>query len=827
MDRSVLIALLTIFCHASTVAAEELPSHRQKRAAQAAPAVQMLVPGFRVRTLPLPLTNLVNLQYRPDGKLVALAYNGNIYLCTDTDGDGVEDHAALFWEGKGKVTAPVGMDLAPAGSPWGDAVFFCVKGKVMMVADQDHDGHAEVERVLAEGWPLARAGVDTTSIYFDPKDGAVYFGLGVRWYDNAFELDRDGVAHNDLSSERGAILRISSDFKSREKLCTGVRWPICLRRNAWGDLFCTDQEGATWLPNGNPFDELLVIEKGRHYGFPPRHPKHLPNVIDEPSVFDYGPQHQSTCGFRFNDGTFGPAWWKGDALVTGEARGKIWRTKLVKSAAGYVATTELLACVNQLAVDVTQTLRHSLLVATHSGSPDWGTGPEGKGTILEIYPAESPATQAVATYFESPEKLRVCFDRPLAAESFTAESTHLEHGEFVRAGDRFESIWPGYEAIKHQLSQPVTAVTITGLSVATDGRSVLITVPAQTSSDHFALTLGSRDLDTSLTGIQAEWKGTDGSTWQGWLPHLDLAVARELTAESAVHAPLWEAVKQPGTLHLQTRLDLWHLLLPTIQPGAVLDYAYQKETALLELRSPSGPFQTMLDNAPSIPSKLGQITHDTHLSFLSQTAATVALDILLTVTGDQPAALELSWSTEEDARPRALPLHRMVLPWRKDPPPPDLAKLASGRPELLGGDWQRGKTVFLGEKALCAKCHTAHGVGSKTGPDLSNLIARDYASVLRDISDPSATLNPDYLTYDITLKDGRHFPAVMRTGEHGKTLLGLGAGAEITVENADIVKREAMKTSLMPAKLNEGLDVESFRNLMTFLLTAPAAPTRK
>ena len=95
---------------------------------------------------------------------------------------------------------------------------------------------------------------------------------------------------------------------------------MSLAFNAAGDLFCSDQEGATWLPNGNPFDELLLIEKGRHYGFPPRHPKHLPDVTDEPSTFDYGPQHQSTCGLFFNEPVnggplFGPAWWRGDAFV--------------------------------------------------------------------------------------------------------------------------------------------------------------------------------------------------------------------------------------------------------------------------------------------------------------------------------------------------------------------------------------------------------------------------------------------------------------------------------------------------------------------------------
>ena len=105
-----------------------------------------------------------------------------------------------------------------------------------------------------------------------------------------------GKAHYDVKSERGTILRVSPDFKTREIVCTGIRFPVALAFNSKGDLFATDQEGATWLPNGNPFDELLHIQKGRHYGFPPRHSKHLPNVIDEPSVFDYAPQHQSTCG---------------------------------------------------------------------------------------------------------------------------------------------------------------------------------------------------------------------------------------------------------------------------------------------------------------------------------------------------------------------------------------------------------------------------------------------------------------------------------------------------------------------------------------------------
>src|SRR5262249_26914042 len=181
----------------------------------------------------------------------------------------------------------------------------------------------------------------------------------------------------DLKSERGTILKVAPDFGKREIVCTGIRFPVGMAFNRHGDLFVTDQEGATWLPNGNPLDELLHIQPGRHYGFPPRHPKHLPGVIDEPSVFDYGPQHQSTCGMLFNEPVpggkfFGPAGWEGDAILCGESRGKLYRTKLVKTEHGYVAQNHLLACLNMLTVDACVSRSGDLVVAVHSGPPDWG-----------------------------------------------------------------------------------------------------------------------------------------------------------------------------------------------------------------------------------------------------------------------------------------------------------------------------------------------------------------------------------------------------------------------------------------------------------------------
>jgi glucose/arabinose dehydrogenase len=289
--------------------------------------------------LPVKLTNRNNLRYRHDGKLVALGYDGTIHLLTDTDGDGLEDKAEVFWD-KPVMRGPLGMALLPKGDPRGDGVIVPSKGKVSLILDKDRDGRADEEIIVATGWQEIPQNVDAVGVAVDPKDGSIYFCLGCANYANPYLIDPvTGNAAYDVKSERGTIQKVSADFKTRTTVCTGVRFACALGFNREGDLFAAEQEGATWLPNGNPLDELLHIQEGKHYGFPPRHPKHLPDVTDWPAVVEYGPQHQSTVGMCFNESvnggpTFGPDFWAGDAIVCGESRGKLYRTKLVKTPHG-------------------------------------------------------------------------------------------------------------------------------------------------------------------------------------------------------------------------------------------------------------------------------------------------------------------------------------------------------------------------------------------------------------------------------------------------------------------------------------------------------------
>src|SRR5262249_58320986 len=92
------------------------------RTVAAPPPVQVLVPGFTVKQFPLDLPNINNVRYRRDGKLVALAYDGTVYLLSDTDGDGIEDKAEVWWHNKGRLRAPIGMAVPPPRFPHGPGV---------------------------------------------------------------------------------------------------------------------------------------------------------------------------------------------------------------------------------------------------------------------------------------------------------------------------------------------------------------------------------------------------------------------------------------------------------------------------------------------------------------------------------------------------------------------------------------------------------------------------------------------------------------------------------------------------------------------------------
>jgi putative heme-binding domain-containing protein len=791
------------------------------------PVIQPLVPGFTARKLPVQLSNINVLRYREDGRLFAGAYDGKIWLLRDTDGDGLEDKAEVFYESE-DLKVVMGLALTPSGYARGEGVFVTTRGKVLLILDKDGDGKGDEVVTVASGWELPQrmgGGVSDALGIAVAADGRVFFNLGTSDFTNAYLLNAaTGKPAFRADGERGTVQEVSADFKTRTTLASGLRFLVGLAFNREGDLFATEQEGATWLANGNPFDELLHIQPKRYYGFPPKHPQHLPEVVDEPSTFDYGPQHQSTVGLAFNTG-FGPAWWRGDALVSAMSRGKIYRTKLVKTDAGYVAKNETFAQLQNIVIDQAVTPRGALTVSIHSGAPDWGTGPSGTGELWQIAPIAQATPQPVIAYSASPNELRVVFDQPLDAAVLAAiqGKVSVTQGRYVQAGDRFETMRPGYQVVKNQLAAPRYPVAVQKLALSEDRRTLLITTPDRNAAANYGITIATDLFQTKTDGayagqldVLADLTGLDITLADGsshWLPHPEFKVARALFPQS----PVWSKLDQPGTITIKGQVDLGLMLYPVIQEGSKLDWEYPEEKVTLVLNA-ARPFKLTLGKDSIVSQPVGA-RHEARQQVSTKAGSWLGLTVAFAAASGDPD-LKTSWFTDRSETPRPLALRRVLLPYAQAQ---EIAPMPRNEdlPQLAGANWNNGQTLF---KAICAVCHTMRGEGGKVGPDLTNLIYRDYDSVLRDIREPSAAINPEHVGYSIKKKDGSELTAVWISENATTVTFGQLSGQLVEIPRADIVEQKQLATSLMPAGFDKALNAGQLRDLMSYLLIPPFEP---
>jgi putative heme-binding domain-containing protein len=800
------------------------------------PAVQVLVPGFSVKEIPLTLTNINTVRYGTDGRLYALAYDGRIYVLTDTDGDGIEDKAEYWWD-KNPLVSPVSMVVAKEG------IYVTSLNKLSLLKDVSKSGKADTEEIITSNWEKPAVytgttanGVDAFGIAQD-KAGNIYFALGAKDFTKAYMVDSLGKTRYDLKSERGTILKVSPGSSKREILVTGTRFPVSMAFNQEGDLFATDQEGATWLPNGNPYDELIHIQEGRHYGFPPRHPEHLPNVIDEPSVYDYKPQHQSTTGIYFNmpvnkGPVFGPEWWGNDAIVTGYSRGKIYRTKLVKTPAGYVAQNSIIASLTSLTVDACVSPKGDLVVATHSGPPDWGFGPQAEGKLYKIFYTNPAEPNPISVWASKPDQVSIAFDKPVKKDYLVnlADKIEIKYGEYVEAGDQFEVVRPGYKAVERQINFHKDFLKVKNVDLSSDGKTLILNTFTHTAPATYAITLPAFsptknvsgilqnptiDLSYKLHGVQVSWQANSGEEkWEGVIPHLDLAVSKALLSPSNDKEAIERVLRKRGKVTFKANLNLWNMLRPDIQPGLTINYKLPPEDVHFVFKS-SEPLEIKADTKTVLKSVKKGRYYETKLTFSQVAERGYPLEVSMNTSLKEPL-LELIYATNEDPRPRALQTHRFFLPWLNEIYSKEISHVKE-IPELAGGNWSRGKDLFFGE-STCSNCHSIGGKGKYIGPDLSNLVFRNYTSVLRDIREPSATINPDYLAHTVTLKNDQQLTGMISYKKDSLVLRNI-VGKITSVSLQEVKSTTPLSVSLMPQGLDKMLGEEKMKDLMTYLLT--------
>jgi putative heme-binding domain-containing protein len=765
----------------------------------ALPPVTLLVPGFTAREIPVALTNINNVRYGADGRLYAIGYDGRVHVLVDSDGDGLEDRVKPYWDRKGEILTPVGMDVRPEG------VYVASRGQISLLRDADGDGIAETRDIIAEGWVQERHNSNTrndaSGIALDPQ-GNLYFSLGCMDFRNPFLVDKDGAPHYDLKGERGTILKVSPDRKKREIVSTGIRFAVALAFNRQGDLFATDQEGDTWFPGGNPLDELLHVVPGRHYGFPYRHEKYLPGVFDEPAAAEFGPQHQSSCGFCFNEGPerFGPARWEGDAFVTGFSRGKLWRVPLVKTRAGYVGRPALFAQFQSLPVDVALSPKGDLVVACHGGKPDWGSGPNGDGKLWKISSTRKEAPRAALAWPAGPLEVRVAFDAPLQGESGAAS---IVGGEHVRAGDRFETIRPGYKVVAEEQRSPRHPLRIHRSRVSADGRSVALFTSAHPWRASYGVSIPDRgvEIDYDLSGLEAEWtaEGESKASWSGWLPHATVSVARAWTRGSADHETLAAAWKSAGLLAMRGR------------------------------RFPPSPAATLIcDSASDFEISCGGVDRKSEKGSDGRHSAEVTLPtsldpvpirIALRTGGGEP---DFEVAVRMAGTPQVRPLKPAALapswvPAARAPRPVAPEKTGA----LVQGDPARGREIFFGPEARCSVCHSFRGEGGKVAPDLTPSVHRDPEAVVKDIVEPNAAINPEFVSYVVELTNGDTLAGIVLAQDAEKIVLVDAEGKERPFARDRVRQFRSSAISLMPDGFKK-LGDDKLRDLAAFLCTEPA-----
>ena len=327
--------------------------------------------------------------------------------------------------------------------------------------------------------------------------------------------------------------------------------------------------------------------------------------------------------------------------------------------------------------------------------------------------------------------------------------------------------------------------------------------------------LSAMELTYNLTGVEIRYASDAGETsWEMWAPHIDLVAADGLLTGCSERDRLAAALAVPGKITLRTQLDLWQMLRPATQPGSQLDATFPDEEVTVTLESTAAfTIETPTAKLSSSASATG--LHTIQWQIIPKADEWLPIKVVA-ATGPGAGVLRASWHTAEDNRPRAIAAHRFLLPWAR--PIIDESSFEPALPpELAQGDWRHGRELFYGQQAQCGACHKVRGQGGWIGPDLSNLVHRDYASVVRDIANPSFAINPEHLAYAVELDDGRTLAGmVQRRGDD--LVIGDIKGVETVVPRASIASMEPALISIMPEGLPKAVGEAGMRDLLAFLL---------
>ena len=146
----------------------------------------------------------------------------------------------------------------------------------------------------------------------------------------------------------------------------------------------------------------------------------------------------------------------------------------------------------------------------------------------------------------------------------------------------------------------------------------------------------------------------------------------------------------------------------------------------------------------------------------------------------------------------------------------DRAKVVADYRDVLkmAGDEKNGKKVF---DANCAKCHMPRAQGGRVGPDLSGVNNKTKEELLTSILNPSYAIEPHYVHYIVTTKDGQIHDGVIASETPGSITLRGGTENDETILRTNIAEVRASSVSLMPEGLEQSMSRQDIADVIAYL----------
>ncbi len=370
-----------------------------------------------------------------------------------------------------------------------------------------------------------------------------------------------------------------------------------------------------------------------------------------------------------------------------------------------------------------------------------------------------------------------------------------------------------------EFAAPVFAMALKGGAPVANLKPLLVTIGAENKPDEISATLAlitgqtltaQTELVTALAeGLRKAGSSIEKADRERHLQDVFASATQSATSDEAPEAERRAAIQLLGlsaapAAHTALKACLAEGQPESVQLAAISTLAKQNAKGLADLllsfwpdfaaKAKTAALAALLER-PDRASKL--------LAGLEQAGAPAAADL--------SASQVQNLINHKDAKLAALAREKLAAVI-----PPSRAEVAKRfAPALeLKGDPAAGRNQFIGR---CMACHVAEGLGLQVGPDMVTVKTRGREGILEAILDPHKEVQPQFIAYTFTKKDGSVVPGIIVEDDaSGVTLMMMG-GARVTLPRAEIQGSTSSGQSLMPEGLETGMTPQDMADLLAFI----------